>query len=404
MTVSIPSSVQPQAYNTKPGVGSAIETVTEKTPKLFTPITTKSVTLHNRVVVPPMCMYSATDGFANDFHLGHYASIALKGPAMVIVEATAVEPRGRLSRDDLGLWSDDQIAPLKRVADFIKSQGSVPAIQIAHGGRKANMASLWTEGGYRLHSEQEGGWPNDIVGPSDLSFDDNHGKPKALSVTELKELAQKWADAAVRADKAGFQVLEIHSAHGYLLHNFLSANSNKRTDQYGGSLENRLRFPLEVVQAVRTVWPEHKPLWVRFSGTDFKTPDVLGRDETGWDIYQAIEYAKALKKIGVDVIDVSAGGNIPVENYPVGPLYQVPLAEAVKREAGIATGAVGIITEPKDAEAILKEGKADYVLLGREYLRSTNWVYRAAQELGVPVQWPNQYARANREKYLSKKL
>ncbi|KAI8048945.1 uncharacterized protein B0P05DRAFT_564091 [Gilbertella persicaria] len=386
-------SVQPQAFNNKPETGSVVNAVSETTPRLFTPITCKSVTFHNRIVVPPMCMYSATDGFMNDFHVSHYGSFAMKGAGLIIIEATAVEPRGRISNHDLGLWSDQHIEPLKRVVEFIKSQGSVPGIQIAHAGRKANMASPFN--GYKLISEEEGGWPNDVVGPSDLPFDRQYAQPKALTIHEMKEITQKWVEAAIRADKAGIQVLEIHSAHGYLLHNFLSGNSNKRTDAYGGSLENRLRYPLEVVKAVRDVWPQDKPLWVRFSGTDFKNPNALGHDQDGWDIHQSVAYAKALKEIGVDVMDVSAGGNLPI-TYSVGPLYQVPLADTIKKQVNISTGAVGLITEPKQAEDILQEGKADYILIGREYLRNSAWAYRAAQEFGVDVKWNNQYARAKR--------
>ncbi|KAG2236751.1 hypothetical protein BDF21DRAFT_390475 [Thamnidium elegans] len=386
-------SVQPQGANVPAEINSIS---TEETPKLFTPITCKSVTFRNRIVVPPMCMYSSTDGFLNDYHVAHYGSFALKRPAMVIIEATAVEARGRISAHDSGIWSDDHIAPLRRVVNVLKSQGTVAAIQIAHAGRKANMGTSWMPGGYHNLSEQEGGWPTDVVGPSELAFDEIHANPNALSISELKDLVQKWADAAIRANKAGIDVLEIHSAHGYLLHNFLSGNSNKRTDQYGGSLENRLRFPLEVARAVRNVWPQEKPLWVRLSGTDFENPEILGHDETGWDVYQSIEYAKALKEIGVDVIDVSSGGNLPNVKYPVGKLYQVPLSNAIKHKANIATGAVGIITEPKEAEEILQKEEADFILVGREHLRDPAWTNRAASELGVHVKWINQYERANR--------
>ncbi|GAN08696.1 conserved hypothetical protein [Mucor ambiguus] len=395
----VSSAVPSVAANTNPALGGLSGPITSATPKLFTPITSKSVTLQNRIVVPPMCMYSAIDGFMNDFHVSHYGSFALRGPGMIIIEATAVEDRGRISPNDLGLWKDEQIPQLKRVVDVIKSQGVVPSIQLAHAGRKANMGSGWCNGGYHNVYEQDGGWPNNVVGPSDNAFDQHHADVHALTVPELQAITQKWVDAAVRADEAGIEVLEIHSAHGYLLHNFLSGNSNKRTDQYGGSLENRLRFPLEVVQAVRNVWPSEKPLWVRFSATDFKNVETLGSDVDGWDVDQAIEYAKALKEIGVDVIDVSSGGNLPNINYPAKPLYQVPLANAVKHGAKIATGAVGIITEPKDAESILEKDQADYILVGREHLRNPAWTQRAAHELAVNVQWTNQYARANRERF-----
>ncbi|CAO3688638.1 unnamed protein product [Rhizopus stolonifer] len=382
------ASVQPQASNPKVG-----ESVDAKSVKLFTPVTCKSVTFKNRIVVPPMCMYSATDGFFNDFHLSHYASFAYKGVGMIIIEATAVESRGRISPHDGGLWSDEHIAPLKRIVDLIKTQGTIPAIQLAHSGRKADMSSIWN--GYKLVPESEGGWPNDIVGPSEVPFNDRHGKPRSLTIEELQAVKQSWVDATIRADKAGIEVVEVHIAHGYLLQSFLSGHSNKRTDIYGGSLENRMRYPLEVVKAVRDIWPANKPLWVRISGTDFKTVDPLARDEDGWDIYQSIEFSKALKELGVDVIDVSGGGNRSDAVYPTGKLYQVSMAETIKKEAGISTGAVGKIIDPKDAEAILQEEKADFVLVGREHLREPGWLNHAAREFGVKTVWANQYAAAN---------
>ncbi|EIE84335.1 hypothetical protein RO3G_09045 [Rhizopus delemar RA 99-880] len=380
-------TVQPHAFNSE--IGKAVNV--EKS-KLFSPVTNKSVTYKNRIVLPPMCMYSSTDGFFNDFHLAHYASFAFKGVAAIIIEATAVEPRGRTSPHDTGLWSDEHIAPLKRIVDLIKTQGTIPALQLAHAGRKASMSSLWS--GYKFVPESEGGWPNDIVGPSEIPFDESHGKPRALTIPELEALKQKWVDAAIRADKADIEVLEIHNAHG-----FLSGHSNNRTDIYGGSLENRMRYPLEVIEAVRKVWPEHKPLWVRISGTDFKHLDTLERDEEGWDIYQSIEYAKALKKIGVDVIDVSGGGSRAKAAYPMYPttkLYQVEMANAIKHQANIATAAVGRIIDPKDAEAVLKEDKADYILVGRAHLNNSGWLNHAARELGVSNVWANQYERGQR--------
>ncbi|KAF7722739.1 hypothetical protein EC973_002723 [Apophysomyces ossiformis] len=365
--------------------------------RLFQSITSRSVTLHNRIVVPPMCMYSSVDGQLNDFHLVHYGSYALRGAGLIILEATAVEPQGRITPQDSGLWSESQIEPLKRVVDFIKSQGSVPGLQIAHAGRKASMAPPFV--GDYLAEEKDGGWPEDVRGPSDLAFDDHYAKPKALTKAQIKDIVRKFADAAKRADQAGIEVLEIHSAHG-----FLSGNTNKRTDEYGGSLENRLRFPLEVAKAVREAWPENKPLWVRFSSTDYKNPDPMGHDEDGWDIYQAIEYAKELKKIGVDVIDCSSGGNLPRVKYPAVPMYQVQFADAVKREVQIQTGAVGLILDGEDAENILKEDKADYILIGRSFLSNSEWAIAAGQELGGVIRWPKQYswavnkARRNKDK------
>ncbi|KAI8149520.1 hypothetical protein BJV82DRAFT_573839 [Fennellomyces sp. T-0311] len=386
-------SVPPQGQNSVSPPGSAIEN--NQNVLLFKPITYRSVTLHNRIGVSPMCMYSCEDGYLNDFHLVHLGAFALRGAGLIIIEATAVEPQGRISPDDSGLWDDGHIAPVKRIADFIKSQGSVPAMQIAHAGRKADMSSLWK--GYKIVPEEEKGWPNDVRGPSEgVRFNDQHPYPRGLTVEQIQELVQKFADAAVRADKAGIEVLEIHSAHGYLLHNFLSGNSNKRTDQYGGSLENRMRFPLEVAKAVRAVWPDHKPLFVRVSSTDYASDDPLGKDPDGWDVWQTAEYAKALKGLGVDLIDCSSGGNLPNIKYPAGPLYQVKFAETIRREAQIPTASVGIITEPTDAEKVLQTGQSDLVFIAREFLRDSAWVLLAAQQLNVKVRWPNQYAKAER--------
>ncbi|KAG0176243.1 hypothetical protein DFQ28_007553 [Apophysomyces sp. BC1034] len=384
-------TVPAQASNNKTPPGTPLDgSITQtKNVHLFQPITIKSVTFNNRIVLSPMCMYSSIDGHLNDFHITHYGSFALKGAGLVMIEASAVESRGRVSLYDSGIWSDDHIKSLKRVIDTIKAQGSVSGVQLAHAGRKAAMTVPWDE--YRLLREDENGWPEGVVSPSTLPFDDIHAQPKALSVSELQDITNKFVDAAVRADNAGADMIEIHSAHGYLLHNFLSGNSNKRTDSYGGSLENRMRFPLEVVKAVRAVWPEHKPLWVRFSGTDFSSLDPLAADPDGWDIHQSIVYAEKLKQLGVDVADCSGGGNLSNTTYPIGPLYQVPLANAVKQNVHITTGTVGLITEPQDAENVLREGKADFILLGREFLRDSGWALRAARELGVKVKWANQY-------------
>ncbi|KAI9255733.1 hypothetical protein BDA99DRAFT_441927 [Phascolomyces articulosus] len=387
-------NVPPQGQNVKVPPGSALDN--NHNSLLFKPKTYKSLKLHNRIGVSPMCMYSCEDGYLNDFHMVHLGAFALKGAGFIIIEATAVEPQGRISPDDSGLWDDDHIPPVKRIADFIKAQGSIPAMQIAHSGRKADMGSDWN-GGYRIVPEEENGWPTDVRGPSEgVRFNDQHPYPHGLTVEEIAEITQKFADAAVRADKAGIEILEIHSAHGYLLHNFLSGHSNKRTDQYGGSLENRMRFPLEVAKAVRSVWPYHKPLFCRLSATDYGNPDILGHDENGWDVWQASEYAKKLKEIGIDLIDCSSGGNLPNIDYHVKPLYQVKFAEIIRKEAEIDTATVGIITEPRDAEKILQDNQADLVLIGREFLRDSAWVLLAAQVLGVNVQWPNQYGRSKR--------
>ncbi|CAO3601126.1 unnamed protein product [Absidia cylindrospora] len=356
---------------------------------LFSPITTKSVTAHNKIVVAPMGMFSAENGYMNDFHLVHHGSFALKGAGSIIMEATAVEPRGRVTPHDVGLWEDGQIAPIKKVVDFIKAQGSVPGLQLNHGGRKASMGSPFAE--VRLLLEHEGGWSQDVVGPSDLPVDEHHAIPRPLTMDEMLQLKQKWVDAALRADKAGIEILQIHSAHGYLLHSFLSGNTNKRTDQYGGSLENRLRYPLEVIKAVRDAWPAEKSFWVRLSSTDHKNEGTFTKDDDGWDIYQSIEYAKELKKIGVDVIDCSSGGILPGVKYPVAPLWQVPFSEIIKKEAGIATGAVGVITKGSEGESILQENKADFVCVGRQFLRDSGFALTAARELDISVKWPNQF-------------
>ncbi|KAG0168831.1 hypothetical protein DFQ28_004203 [Apophysomyces sp. BC1034] len=385
--------IPPQASNSKVPAGTALGKTNSL---LFTPKTIKSIAFHNRIVVSPMCMYSAENGYPNDFHLAHYTSFAFKGAGLVFFEATAVDPRGRISPHDLGIWSDDHIEAFRRVAASIKAQGSVPGIQIAHAGRKASTSSPFAENGYSVLSPEEGGWSDDVWGPSDLPFDEYHAKPRSLSVQQIKELVQQFADAAVRADTAGIEVLEIHGAHGYLIHSFLSGNSNKRTDEYGGSFENRFRFPLEVARAVRAFWPSHKPLFFRVSATDYRNYEPLGGDPDGWDVHQTITLAKELKQIGVDLIDCSSGGNLPNVKYPVAPLYQVPFAKAVKHEAGIDTGAVGIITEPSDAERILQESQADLVFIAREFLRDSSWVLLAGQELGVDIKWPNQYGRAKR--------
>ncbi|KAF1804361.1 hypothetical protein V8B55DRAFT_1105717 [Mucor lusitanicus] len=397
------TQLPPQVVNAKPAVGATLAQEDAQVSKLLSPSTIRSVTLNNRIVVSPMCMYSSQDGFFNDFHVAHYGQFAIKGAGMVIIEATAVEPRGRITPEDAGLWSDDHIPQLAKIVSLIKSQGSVPAIQIAHAGRRASVYSPF-HCAERLVSEEFGGWPTDIFGPTGEQYSEGYGIPKQMTEQDMEQVIQHFADAAVRADKAGIEVLEIHSAHGFLLHSFLSGNSNQRTDRFGGSsLENRLRFPLAVVERVRAAWPAHKPLWVRLSASDHKSTDgtlVGGEDADGWDIRHATLYAKKLKEMGVDVIDVSSGGNVSKAHYSAGPLYQVPFSEYIKKEAGVATGAVGIITEPKDAEDVLQHDQADYILIARELLRDSGWVNRASKELQIEVKWPKQYLRANRERYL----
>ena len=350
---------------------------------LFSPLPQRGVTLRNRIVVSPMCQYSCADGFATDWHLVHLGSRAVGGAAVVIAEATAVEARGRISPGDIGLWQDAQIEPLARVAKFIREQGAVPGIQLAHAGRKASTARPW-EGGGPVPPAQ-GGWP--VVAPSALPFAEDHLVPEALEPAGIEGIVQAFAAAAKRALCAGFELIEIHAAHGYLLHQFLSPLSNHRTDRYGGPFENRCRALLEVIDAVRAVWPERLPLWVRVSATDWA-------ESGGWDLPQTVALAKLLKTRGVDLLDCSSGGTLPHAKIPAGPGFQVPFAEAVRREAGIATGAVGLITQADQAEKIVAESRADVVLLGREFLRDPYWPLHAARALGADFAWPAQYRRA----------
>lgn len=352
---------------------------------LFDPFTLKSVTLRNRVGVSPMCEYSAEDGVANDWHLVHLGSRAVGGAGLVIVEATGVAPEGRITPGDLGLWADKQIEPLARINRFLKQHGAVPGIQLAHAGRKASAALPW-HGGDHL-AEAAGGWTP--VAPSAIAFGDGLDKvPHALSVPEIQMVQAAFAAAAKRSLAAGFEWLELHSAHGYLGHEFLSPLSNQRTDNYGGSFENRIRFLLETVRAVRAVWPEKLPLTVRLSCTDWV--------EGGWDIEQSVELARRMKAEGVDLIDCSSGGIVPHVKIPLRPGYQVPFAERIRRDTQIATAAVGLIAAPKLADEIVRSGQADVVLLARQLLRDPYWPAHAARELGQAeaLPPPPQYARA----------
>ncbi len=353
-------------------------------PHLFDPLTLRTVTLRNRIAMPPMCQYSAHDGLANDWHLVHYGSRAAGGAGLIIVEATAVEARGRISPNDLGLWSDEQIAPLARVASFMRQYGAVPAIQLGHAGRKAGTARPW-DGGHPL-DDDAGGWA--IVGPSALPFDEGYRTPAALSLEEIAAIQQAFVQSTLRADAAGFEMVEVHGAHGYLIHSFHSPLSNQREDRYGGSFENRIRFTLETVAAMRAVWPEDKPLAVRLSCTDWV--------EGGWTLEESVALAQQLKPLGVDLIDCSSGGGSPLARIPAGPSYQVPLAEAVRRGADIPAAAVGLITQAMQADEIVRNGRADIVLVGRELLRNPYWPQRAALDLHKPSQAPvpSQYLRA----------
>lgn len=350
---------------------------------LFQPLTIKDVTFRNRIGVSPMCQYSSEDGFANDWHLVHLGSRAVGGAALVIVEATAVTPEGRISPEDMGIWKDEHIEPLARIARFIQAQGSVPGIQIAHAGRKASTAAPWK--GDRSVSPEQGGW-TPLLAPSALAFDEESQIPKAMTAEDIQTLKQAFADAAKRALQAGFKVLEIHAAHGYLLHEFLSPLSNQRTDEYGGPYENRTRLLKETVQTAQTVWPENLPLFVRISATDWV--------EGGWDEHQSVKLSAELKALGVDLIDTSSGALVPYAKIPSGPNYQVPFSEKIRQDARIATAAVGLITKPQQADDIIQQGQADMVFLARELLRDPYWPLHAAHELGVNMPWPNQYERA----------
>ncbi|MFI5345610.1 MAG: NADH:flavin oxidoreductase/NADH oxidase [Elusimicrobiota bacterium] len=350
--------------------------------RLFSPLRLRGVDIRNRVFVSPMCQYSCRDGLATDWHLVHLGSRAVGGAGLVMAEATAVEPEGRISPGDSGLWSEAHARAWAPTARFLREQGAVPAIQLAHAGRKASTAAPWDGGGPLKPGE--GAWT--AVAPSAVPFDAGYPAPRELTTSGISALTANFAASAKLALLAGFEAVELHFAHGYLAHSFLSPLSNKRTDGYGGGFEGRTRFPLEIAAAVRGVWPERLPLLVRVSATDWV--------EGGWDLSQTVELAKKLKTAGVDFIDCSSGGAVPNAKIPVGPGFQVPFAEAVKREAEIATGAVGMITEPAQAEEIVASGKADAVLLARQFLREPYWTQRAAAALGAQAPWPKQYGRA----------
>jgi len=354
---------------------------------LLDPCTQRSVTLRNRIVVSPMCQYSANDGLPDDWHLAHLGSRATGGAGTVFTEACAVTATGRITPGDAGLYDDAQTAAWARIVHFIRSQGAVAGTQLAHAGRKASTDAPWRGG--RPLAITEGGW-SPILAPSALSFDDASATPQALDADGLRALVTAFRDAAQRSLDAGFEIVELHAAHGYLLHEFLSPLSNQRDDAYGGSFDNRTRLLREVVAAVREVWPERLPLWVRISATDWAPAD----SPVGWDIEQSVALARQLKPLGVDLIDCSSGGTLPRVRIPAAPGYQVPFAARIRREAGIATGAVGLITEPQQAQAIVEQGEADVVLLARELLRDPYWPQRAARVLGRPLTAPPQYARA----------
>ena len=349
-------------------------------PALFEPLTLRGLTLKNRIVVSPMCQYSAVDGFANDWHFVHLGSRAVGGASLIIVEATAVSPEARITPDDLGIWKDEHVDFLKRINDFLEAQGSVPGVQLAHAGRKASTYAPWIGSG----AVPEGGWQ--VVAPSAVPFSADYLQPVELDAEGIKKIIADFRSATERSLAAGFKVIELHAAHGYLLHQFLSPLSNQRTDTYGGSFENRIRLTLEVVAAVRQVLPPDFPLLVRISATDWT--------EGGWNAEESVKLATILKDRGVDLIDCSTGGNVPHAKIPVGPGYQVEFAARIKREAGLPTGAVGLITTATEAEAIVANGQADLVLLAREELRDPYFPLHAAHELGADAAWPPQYERA----------
>lgn len=350
---------------------------------LFEPITIKNKTLKNRIVVSPMCQYSSFDGFANNWHLVHLGSRAVGGAALVFTEATAVSPEGRITPDDLGIWKDEHIPFLKNITGFIKEQNSVPGIQLAHAGRKASHLSPWK--GRRPMKENEGAWQT--LAPSAIPFKEGEPVPKEMTKEEIQQFVKDFVNATKRALQAGFEVFEIHGAHGYLINEFLSPISNQRQDEYGGSFENRTRLLLEIVQEMRKIIPD-QPLFVRISATEWV--------ENGWNENDSVALAKILKEQSVDVIDCSSGGSAFDQKIPVQPLYQVPFSEKIKKETGILTAAVGMITTADEAEQVLKEQQADLIIMARELLREPYFPLHAARELGVDLLWPDQYERAKK--------
>ncbi|TAM44189.1 MAG: NADH:flavin oxidoreductase/NADH oxidase [Gammaproteobacteria bacterium] len=347
--------------------------------RLFSEFKLRELSFRNRVFVSPMCQYSATDGVPNNWHLVHLGSRAVGGAGLVMVEASGVCPEGRISPLDLGLWNDTQRDAFKPIVQFIKEQGAVAAIQLAHAGRKASVDAPWNDG-----KAPDKGWVP--LAPSALPFSPDSPMPRALTKDEIASVVRQFTDSAQRALDAGFDVVEVHMAHGYLLHEFLSPLTNRRDDDYGGSLENRMRLPLAVAKAVRDLWPKHLPVFVRISATDWV--------DGGWDLAQSVELSKRLKEIGIDLIDCSSGGLTPDAQIPAAPNFQVPFATEIRKKANIATGAVGLITEPHQAEEIISNGLADVVLMAREFLRSPYWPLHAARRLNAEIAWPRQYLRA----------
>jgi 2,4-dienoyl-CoA reductase-like NADH-dependent reductase (Old Yellow Enzyme family) len=380
----------PSDTGARPGHGCAADAQHDRElPEidLLSPLTLRGVTLRNRIGVSPMCQYCAEEGLASDWHLVHLGSRAVGGAALVMAEATAVTRDGRITPGDLGIWTDDHVEPLARIARFVHSQGAVAGIQLAHAGRKASCDVPW-KGGAGLISREQGGWT--VVGPSALPFGEGSPMPHPLDGAGIDAVVEAFAAAATRALRAGFKVIEIHSAHGYLLHEFLSPLSNRRTDEYGGSRENRMRLVLRVARALRKIVPDEMPLFTRLSATDWM--------EGGWDVADSVVLAGQLKDAGVDVVDVSSGGLVPTARIPIGKGYQVPFARRIREEARIKTAAVGLITEPAHANEIITGGDADLVFLAREMLREPYWALKAQQTLGQDPGWPIQYGYAVRRR------
>jgi 2,4-dienoyl-CoA reductase-like NADH-dependent reductase (Old Yellow Enzyme family) len=348
---------------------------------LFESLSIRGITFKNRIVVSPMCEYSSTDGFANDWHLVHLGSRAVGGAGLVLTEATAVSPEGRITPNDLGIWKDEHVEFLKRIVNFIEAQGSVAGIQLAHAGRKASHHIPW-KGGKALRAD-EGAWQT--VAPSAIPFTPEEPAPKAMTKEDISKFIEDFRLATVRAKEAGFKVVEIHAAHGYLLNEFLSPLTNSRTDEYGGSFENRIRLLLEVIHTVREEWPAEFPLFLRISASEWV--------DGGWSPEDSVKLALAVKDKGIDLIDASSGGNAAHQKITTGPMYQTPFAEKIKKEAGLLTGAVGLITTAEQAESILQEGRADLIIMARELLRNPYFPLHAAKVLGAEVKWPVQYER-----------
>ncbi|KAI8324528.1 NADH:flavin oxidoreductase/NADH oxidase [Martensiomyces pterosporus] len=395
------TAVQPTTSEIKQGF-TTLTSSPDPLPKLYQPLQIRGLTLKNRAVVSPMCMYSSEDGFATDFHLVHIGQYAMRGVGLIIMEATGVAPEGRITPNCLGLWKDEHIEKLQQVTRFAHANKAAVGIQLAHAGRKSSTVPPWLMRTLGKNADGENqGWPENVVGPSPIPFDVGSWEPRELTVAEIRRIQQDFVDAAIRADKAGFDVVEIHGAHGYLAHEFLSPISNQRKDEYGGSFNNRIRFLVELVQQVRRVWPQEKPLFVRVSATDWVAPsdDV---PTGGWTEEETTELAKVLAKEGADLIDCSTSGSSPKQQIPLSPGYQVPFAASIKKEVpGLLSGAVGIITDVKQANDILEENSADLIFLGRVLLRDPNFILNGASELGVFAQYPHQYERGRKKDKLT---